>query len=293
MVEGLVPESELLRRLERLSLVARRLLRGLLRGERRSKRRGSSVEFADFRQYTQGEDPRYIDWNAYARLENLFVKVFVEEEELLVWILLDTSASMGFGAPTKLTYAAHVALALAYIALTSHDRVSLWPVGESPKPHPLLAGRSSILRLFETAGSLRPSGTADFHKAAKLLLASTKRRGLVFLISDLMLRQDITEPLHLLHWAGFDVVVLHILLPEEVTPSPNGDLLLIDSETGEKVPISPSRKMLALYRRHFEQVFGALRDYCMGLSIPYVRATTDVEFDDFVLLWLRKAAVLR
>ncbi len=286
-------EHDLIRKLERLSIAARRLLSGLLRGERRSKRRGASVEFADFRDYCLGDDPRYIDWNAYGRLDSLFLKLFVEEEELLVWILLDCSASMGFGEPGKLEYAAKVAAALAHIALSSHDRASICLLGGSGETLPMQRGRGAIFKVIEFLSRAEAGGEADLEAAVRKIVSRSRRRGVVFLISDLFLQEGFLRPLEMLAWSGFDPVVLHVLSREDVEPELSGDIMLVDSETDDAVAVSPDARTLRAYDRRLESFLEAARTGCRKWRMPYMRATTDVPFDEFVLRWLRRASVLR
>src|SRR6476619_2250781 len=148
---------QLLTQLERLELVSRKVFRGRMKGERKSKRKGQSVEFADFRQYVPGDDLRFIDWNLFARLERLYLKLFLEEEDLHFYALIDTSSSMEFGEPTKLQYAKQLAAALGFIGLCRADRVKIESLGTSRKqPGPALRGRSSLWRMLEYLNGIQP-----------------------------------------------------------------------------------------------------------------------------------------
>src|SRR5690606_32593405 len=144
-----------LAQLERLELVSRKIFRGHLKGERRSTRKGQSVEFADFRSYVPGDDLRFIDWNTYARLDRLFLKMFFEEEDLHFYALIDDSASMGFGTPTKLRYAAQLAAALGFIGLIRSDRVRIETISQPPGlSGAVYRGRASSWRMLEQLGNL-------------------------------------------------------------------------------------------------------------------------------------------
>ena len=133
-----------------MELVSRKIFRGRMKGERRSKRKGQSVEFADFRSYVPGDDLRFIDWNTYARLDRLFLKMFLEEEDLHFYALIDASASMDFGSPTKLEYAKQLAAALGFIGLMRGDRVRIETLGQSARaPGPILRGRRSLWRMLD------------------------------------------------------------------------------------------------------------------------------------------------
>ncbi len=176
---------DFLRKIERLSLVAKRVFPGQLRGERRSTKRGSSVEFADYRNYAVGDDFRRVDWNVYARLEKLFLKLFVEEEDLHVYVLIDASRSMEFGDPSKLLYAKRVAAALSYIALGNLDRVGLAALSDgmasilTPK-----RGKQSAFGVFEWLKSVKPSGATQLAQSIRDFSLRTSRPGLAIVISD-------------------------------------------------------------------------------------------------------------
>src|SRR5438270_4731016 len=155
-------DPEFLHKLEQLELVSKKIFVGRMKGERKSKRRGSSVEFADHRQYSVGDDLRHIDWNVYGRLDRLFLKLFLEEEDLHFYTLLDASLSMDFGDPTKLQYAKQVAAALAFIGLVNHDRVVLEPVStDLDRGMPSVRGRSQMWRVVPYLNRLQATGAGD------------------------------------------------------------------------------------------------------------------------------------
>src|SRR3954471_14140923 len=161
-------DAEFLHKLEQLELVSRKIFVGRMKGERKSKRKGSSVEFADHRNYTAGDDLRHIDWNVYGRLGKLFLKRFLEEEDLPFYTLLDTSLSMEFGDPTKLQYGKQVAAALSYIGLVNHDRVMMDAFSTSlDRGMPSVRGRSQMHRVIGYLDSLEASGKSDLTAAAK------------------------------------------------------------------------------------------------------------------------------
>ena len=159
---------ELLAKLERLDLVTRKMFRGRTKGERRSPRKGQSVEFADFRGYVPGDDLRFVDWNTYARLERLFLKMFLEEEDLHFYALIDASSSMDFGAPTKLKFAAQLAAALGFVGLVRGDRVKIETVGESARESaPAFRGRRSLWRMLDRLGQIQPGQTGSLAEGVK------------------------------------------------------------------------------------------------------------------------------
>ena len=268
----MILDETLLRKLEQLSLVARRVRVGQTAGERRSTRRGTSVEFADYRDYAQGDDLRRVDWNIYARLERPFVKLFEEEEDLAVHILLDGSGSMDWGGEgdggtggqgdgeNKWTYARWLAAALGYVALVSGDRLTVTNLN-SPSairhssfairhsPFGPVRGRGHTLRLFEWLERLDTEGTTDLNASLRAYAISGGRAGLVVLISDLFSPAGCIDGVTALAARGHEVAVIHTLSPDEVEPPLGGDLRLLDVETGDPQEVTIDGGMRALYRR--------------------------------------------
>ncbi|RMG07415.1 MAG: DUF58 domain-containing protein [Planctomycetota bacterium] len=282
-------------RLERLAVVARKALRGVGRGERRSKRHGGSVEFADYRGYAPGDDTRQIDWYAYARLEELYLKLFVEEQDLTLHLLLDQSASMGVGEPTKLAYARCVAVALAYIALAGGDRVTVCVVRDAAPARAFRGrGRSALARLL-TALARDPaaSGKTSLSAAVAGFLARRPSPGTVVLCSDLLDPSGHRPPLDRLLAAGHEVHLLHVLTPEELAPRPGADAELVDSETGRAVSIALTQRAVRRYRRAFAAWHADIVAFCRRRGVGYVLARTDVPFEDLVLSALRRADWIR
>jgi uncharacterized protein (DUF58 family) len=308
----LLLEPDFLRRLERLSLVSRRLVRSGVRGERRSVTLGRGVEFADYRSYQVGDDYRYIDWNIYSRLDRLFVKLFSEEEDINVHLLVDRSRSMGFprgtGAPSadgravagttapvpaKLDYAVRVAAALGYIGLVNLDRVGV--AAFDSRIGPVLApgrGRSHVFHLFRFLGRLAPEGPSDLAAAMREYVHRTRRRGLAVLLSDLLLPEGLEEGLRLLRYHQFDLFVVHIVSDEDLAPPETGELRLVDSETGRAVEVTVDGPTLAAYARARDRYLAEVEACCRRHQIEYLRATTSVPFDDLILRYLRMGGLI-
>lgn len=284
---------DFLRKIEQLSLVAKRVFPGQMRGERRSTKRGSSVEFADYRNYTVGDDFRRVDWNVYARLEKLFMKLFVEEEDLHVYILLDTSQSMDFGSPKKLLYAKRIAAALSYIALANLDRVGLAALSVSsamtlsPK-----RGKQSAFAVFEWLKSVEPSGAATLSDALRDFSLRTSQPGLVMVISDFF-DSDYQKGISALLSRRFEVTLLQILDQEEVEPSNVGDLLLIDSETSERREVTITQTLLRKYKQRLAEFCGGIESFCTRYGCNYVRVTNQSPFEDLILGYLRQRGALK
>ncbi len=291
---GPLLDPAFLKKLERLSVASRRPLPGHRKGEKRSPRRGTSIEFADYREYVTGDDLRYVDWKAYARLERLFLKLFVEEEDLSVHLLVDGSQSMDFGRPlTKFLYARKVAAALGYIGLVKYDRVGVSSFGQaSGRRVPTLRGRASVPQLFGYLQNLRPGGGTDFSRTLQNYVLRAGAPGVCVVLSDFF------DP----HWERgvrallarrFHVVLLQVLDPKEVEPDLAGDLRLVDAETGESREISVTPHLLARYRQALEAFCGGLADMAGRHGMDYVRVTTETPFEDLLLKTLRGAGLLR
>lgn len=281
---------DFLRRLERLRILSRRTFVGRQRGERRSPRRGASVEFADFRNYVPGDDPRYLDWNACARLSRLFLKLFVEEEDLYVTVLLDTSESMAFGDPSKARCAKQAAAAVSYIALCSLDRLFVYGfaprLGEHLGP---LRGRGCAARFLDWLGGLPAGGGTDFAGALKAFALRAAKPGVAVVISD-FLAPDYQTGLKALMQRRFDVTAIQVLAPEEIAPDLAGDLRLVDCETGEPREISVTRGLLRSYHERLSAFQGEFRRFCLRYGINALSLTAADSFEDLVLraLWRRR-----
>lgn len=299
-------DEAFLRRLERLSLIARRASAGQTQGERRSPKRGQSVEFSDFRPYTSGDDFRRIDWNAYARLERFFIKLFVEEEDLAVHMLLDTSRSMDWGNPNKLWYATRVAGALGYLALAGLDRVTITGIGRAvpngANYFPAHRGKRQALEMFNFLQSLtQPGGRTSpgsidpdlaLRAYANTRAPAGSRPGSLILLSDLM-HDGWMEGLRTLSSRGFEVSVIHILSQEEVEPELDGDLKLVDSEDSTAIEITADYDLLSRYKQGLTEWRERMSRFCSSRSILYVPLTTAMPLEDLLFSWLERQGVLR
>jgi uncharacterized protein (DUF58 family) len=282
------------RRLAELSVVNRKILAGRMRGERRSKKRGISVEFADYRDYVSGDDLRFVDWNIYGRLDRMFLKLFLEEEDRFIYLMLDSSHSMAYGAPRKIDYAARVAAALGYVALSDMDRVALSAVSgglaEAFRPH---RGKGQVWRLFEFLEKIEPQGKTDLASSVRRFCLENRRRGVVVVLSDFLDPAGYEEPLKALAGRGHEVFALHLLAREEVDPELQGDLKLLDIETEAKVEVSATRGMLRAYRRQLDLFRGGLKAFCAAHGVGYLFTSTAVPFEELVLSYLRAAGLVK
>ena len=284
-----------LKKLEALSLASRRILAGQTKGERRSNKRGSSIEFADFREYALGDDLRYVDWKAYGRLEKLFLKLFVEEEDLSIHLLIDTSQSMDFGSPlTKAEYARRLAAALGYVALSEYDRVLLASLGEGLGERlPPLRGKPGIFPFFQYLETKLPTGGGTrLGEALAQYATRAKGGGIAVVISDFFDETHV-KGIQALLSRRFQVVLLHVLDPEELAPTLTGDLRLLDSETGAAREVSLSPALLAQYDAGLKTFCDGLQALANRYGMDYVRSSTALPFEDVVLKSLRGGGLVR
>ncbi len=278
--------------LDQLTLVSRRARVGTFKGERRSPRRGGSVEFADYREYAPGDDFRQIDWNAYARLERLFLRLFVEEEDVTVHILLDASESMNFGQPAKWEYAQRVAAALGYIALVGMDRLCGAAIGTHRPLFPPHRGKAQALAWFDWLGHLQPGGAAAPAPALLHYASNVKRAGPLILIADLM-DDGWREGIQQLAGSGYEITLLHLLAPQELDPPLEGDLKLLDSETNAPVEITADFDLLSRYRARLQAWQNEWAQFCAARAISYAPIATSMPFEELVLSFLRRKEILK
>ena len=292
-VDPTVFDEAFLRQLERLLLLMRSPVRGGLKGGRRSVKRGQSVEFADYRDYAPGDDLRQLDWNVYARLERLFVKLFVEEEDVTVTLLLDASASMASGRPEKLLFAKRAAAALGYIGLASEDRVAVSALsGRIARRRNALRGSGRVFRLLADLSAIQVAdGPTDLVAAARHAAAQLHGRGVVILLSDL-LDPNADRIIRELAATGSELIVLHILSPDELDPALEGDLRLVDAETGEKVDITADLATIDQYRDRLTAWKADFADLAAKRRASYVDLSSDVNLAELMFAELRRRRVL-
>jgi uncharacterized protein (DUF58 family) len=280
--------ADFLTQLERLSLLSRRSFRGRVKGERRSPRKGISVEFSDFRPYGIGDDLRYVDWNVYARLDRLYLKLFVDEEDLCLHLLVDASASMGFGAPSKLDHAARLAAALGFVGLIGLERVGVGVLRERvAEGFPPARGRSQVLPLMDFLGRVRPGGATSLNDGLAAYALRSREAGLAVLVSDLMDPSGYERGLKALLERRFDVHVVHVLAPDEMNPAFGGDLRLLDAETDELRDLTLDGEALRSYLERLRVFLDRAEQFCRGNEITYHRVVTDTPVEEFMLRQLK------
>lgn len=280
--------SEFLAQLERLSLLSRRVFRGRVKGERRSPRRGHSVEFCDYRAYGVGDDLRYVDWNIYGRLDRLHVKLFVDEEDLCLHLLLDASVSMDFGSPTKLEYGARLAAALGFVGLVSMERVGVGVLRERvAEGWPPTRGRNQVVGLFDFLGRVRAAGGTSLNDGLANYAMRAREPGLAVVISDLLDPDGFEAGVRALLKHRFDVHLVHVLTPEEMSPELAGDLRLVDSESGEARELSVDGDAIRAYRERLRLFLERVEAFSRTQEIGYHRVTVDTSVEEFVLSQIR------
>ena len=288
-------DSDFLSKLEYLSIVSRRVFQGRLIAQRRTRQLGGGIEFADHREYSAGDDFRYLDWNLYARHEELLLKRFHEEEDLHVYVLLDCSRSMGFGRPAKFDHARRVAAALAYIALADLDRVAITAFCDGVMADlPMMRGKGRILALLNFLESLELSGAdTDLARTATAFVRRRQRCGPVILVSDLYDPHGFSRGVDLLRYHRFEPHVIHVYDPAEAEPTMLGDMELLDIETDDVRKVTVTEGALRQYRRLYGEFVESVQTYCRNYALSLTRASTQVPFDELVLKMMRATEVVR
>jgi len=286
-------DGRFFRKLERFEIVPRGLYRGGQLGHRRSPSRGTGLEFADHKEYSAGDDIRYLDWNLYARLEELFIKLFEQEEAVPVYILVDGSASMSVGGPSKAALAAQVAAALAYVGLANQDHVTIARIADglvaSTRP---LSGKTRIYEVLDFLDAA-PAGTTDLAGALEEFSAQTRLAGVVFLLSDFLDPGDMVAAARRLAGRKFGIYALHIVAAEELNVELSGDVELCDVET-RRVLRQPLRRdtverFRAFFREHCDRLRADLRRY----GVRYVRLTNEQDLDQILFTLFPREGVFR
>jgi uncharacterized protein (DUF58 family) len=287
-------DQEFLKRLDALTIVSRKVTTGRVKGERRSFRKGAGVEFQDYRPYVLGDDLRYVDWNIYSRLDKLLLKLFVEEEDLCLHLLLDGSASMALGQPPKFDYALQVAAALGYIGLSNLERVALAHfAGELTRMLRPRRGRGQILPLLDFLSTVEAGGPTNLNGSLMNYAMRSKVPGIVVVLTDLLDPGGYAEGVKTLLRRRFEVFLLHVVSEEELNPSLRGDLTLLDAEGGISRQVSVDRGALERYQQRLQRHFAEAEQFCARHQIDYLRTSTAVPFQDLILRHLRRGGFLR
>ena len=286
-------DQQFQRKLEYLALVARRVFAGTTRAERRSRVVGSGIECADHRNYAPGDDFRYLDWNVYQRLGRLLLRLYEEEEDLSIYLVLDCSSSMGFGANSKLTYGKKLVAALAYIGLANLDRVAIVAASDRVVERmPSTRGKQRIFRVFEFLREVEAAGPTDLETAMRAFVTQHKRRGLVVLVTDMFDPAGFERGINTLRYNKFEPFVLHLTDSEDARPALHGDVQIVDCETGQRRDVTVTARLLERYRVAYTDYLQQARLFCASKQVPYVQASIEVPFDEMVLKVLRRGGIV-
>jgi len=284
-------DTDFLRRLERLHLIAKRLNWAGAKGEHAVSRKGFSLEFSDYRRYQRGDDLRYIDWNIYRRLDRLLLKVFTAEEEMNIYLLVDTSRSMAEGEPVKLEYAKKVAAALGYISLKNLDRVGGATFSSVlHKPLTLGRGRKQILTMFRFLAKLTCTGETNLRGAVHAFTNLFPHPGFVVIVSDLFDPSGWRAALEELTGKSYQVLLVHIVEEGELKPQPWGDVALVDVEAGGERKFFLDADLVRRFEPEMAGYCHEIEALCASRRIDYLRTTTQTPFDEFVLQTLRRVS---
>lgn len=280
-------------RLDQLDVMSRKLLTGKMKGERRSKRRGQSVEFADYRNYVIGDDLRFIDWNIYARLDRLFLKLFLEEEDLSLYVLLDVSRSCDYGEPNKALYLKKVAAALGYIGLVNYNRVNVVAMSEGLVAETgALRGRRRVAQMLDFIGKLEPTGVSNFTDSCRRFALQHRQKGVCVVLSDFFVKEGFENGLRYVAGGKYDLFAVQVLAPQEITPELQGDLKLRDMEDDDMAEVSITQPLIKQYKANLNAYCLALKDYLTRRGGTYLFSSTAVPFDTLVLNYLRERGLL-
>jgi uncharacterized protein (DUF58 family) len=287
-------EPEFIRKLEYLSILSRKVFKGSLKGEHRSKRKGTSPEFSDYRNYVAGDDLRYIDWNLYGRLEKLFLKLFLEEEDLYVYLLLDTSASMDYGTPGKLDYSMKLAASLGYIALTNMDRLCFMTFDNNIHIEINSArGKGQFLNLLRHLQKIKQGEITHLNQALKNFAMRFSKPGLVIIISDFFDKDGYEEGLKFLLYKKFDPFLIQILSPQELSPDMSGNIKLIDRETNIVKEMTLNQTIIDTYKKNLTAYIDNLYNFAAKRGFQHILTSTDCPFDNLIMNSLRRGELVR
>lgn len=311
-LEDLV-DTSLVSRLDGLDIASRKVFAGKVQGERRSKKRGQSVEFADHRPYVVGDDLRRIDWNIFGRLDRLFLKLFLEEEDLALHVVIDASASSDTGDPSKFLFMQKAAMAMGYVGLVNLNRVAASAMGgavelvragdgdEAPEitidpgaVHAIrdLRGRRRTHDLARFICSITPGGPLEFRRCAEKIALSKRGKGVMLIFSDFFFKDGYDAGLRMLVGRGYDVFCIQVLSPQEVDPPITGDLRLRDIEDADMAEVTISAPLLKRYKANLAAYCDQLRDFCARRELTLLTVKSDLPVDTLILDYLRRRGVV-
>ena len=287
-------DEAFLKKIEYLYVISKKVFTGKLRAERKTRKVATGMEFADHRNYAPGDDFRALDWRVYGRTEKLLVRLFEEKEDLAIYFLIDCSESMHFTDNIKLDYARRMAAALGYIGLCNQDRVSFVAFnGNVIDRLPLTSGRGQIYKIFSFLEKLKGEGPTSMEEAFKSFAGQNRRRGVVVVISDFYNPNGYEKALNFLHYQQFETYVVHIVDNREFEPAFHGDVSLVDAESGERLDLTMTPKLIAKYKAAFDALCLKMEAYCVARNMLYFRTPVETPFDEIVLKVFRAGGFLK
>jgi uncharacterized protein (DUF58 family) len=286
-------DAAFMAKLDRLDVMSRKVLAGKLKGERRSKRRGQSVEFADYRNYVIGDDLRFIDWNVYARLDRLFLKLFLEEEDLSLYILLDVSKSCDYGTPNKARYLKQVAAALAYVGLVNHNRVTLSAFSQGiVASSGAIRGRRRVPEMLDFLDKIQPAGAGNLAEACRRFALQNPSKGVLIVLSDFFDKSGYESGLRYVAGGKYDLFAVQTLSPQEIEPDLHGDLKLRDMEDDDTAEVTITPALIKKYKSNLNAYCLAIKNYVARRGGTYLFSSTATPFDTLILNYLRERGLL-
>lgn len=287
-------DDEFLKKLDYLNIISKRLFAGQLRAERRTRKRGAGMEFADYRAYVAGDDFRYLDWKAYLRLNKLIMRLFEEEEDLPIYFFVDSSQSMDYGNPSKLDYARRVAAALCYIGLANLDRVNMVSFAENIKSElPQLRGKGRIFKVFRFLTDIVPGGQTNARDSFKTYCTEGRRRGLAVVVSDFLDPVGFEQSIDILRHFRHDIFIVHVASHEELNPEFKGEMLLVDAESRGAREVTVTPGLLTAYKAEYSRFCEHIEQYCAKYQLGYVRTVTDFPFEELILKVFRQGRFIK
>ncbi len=287
-------DDEFQRKLDYLAMVSKRVFSGAMRAERRTKKTGSGIEFADHRDYAAGDDIRALDWHAFQRFDRLLIRLYEEEEDLSIYFILDTSSSMGFGEGEKLRQAKRLCAALAYVGLANLDRIAIVAATDEISGRmPTTRGKARIFRIFRFLTGVKAEGATDLGEAMKTFVAQHKRKGLAVLLSDLYDPEGFERGINVLRFNRFEPYVIHLVDKRDGKPEVKGDVRVYDCETGDEREVTVTAKVLERYQKVYDDYLEEVQHFCTSRQVSYFRADVDIPFDELILRVFRRGGFLR
>jgi uncharacterized protein (DUF58 family) len=285
-------DTEFLEKIEKLRLAVKKIRIISNVGERKSPKTGKGTEFSDYRTYQIGDELRYLDWNIYARFEKFLVKLFEEEEDLEVHILLDSSLSMDFGIPTKFFYGKKLALAFSYLSVSSWEKVTFTYFQDDIKGIiPLERKRENIFKLLDQLNKLKAEGKTNLNEAIKKYVSSLKKKVLLLIISDFL--SPYKDGILYARYKKLPVYLIHVISEEEISPPYEGNLQLIDSETNEIINLYLDKSLIENYKKTLDNFLKDIESFSIKTNVEYMRTSTSIPVEDLLLRYLRMGGWLK